>query len=150
MNNLVLKSLDDLAITARILVKELKLENNNKINCIAFYGEMGAGKTTLIKAICNELGVSDTTSSPTFSIINEYISESGNSIFHFDFYRLNSASEAYDFGYEEYFYSGHLCMIEWPEKIEELLPDLHYKIKIEVDKNDQRILSIVKTGGSKN
>lgn len=88
----------------------------------AFKGEMGAGKTTFIKAICEELGVTDVINSPSFAIVNEYRSETGELIYHFDFYRINKIEEAYDFGYEDYFYSGALCFIEWPEKIESLLP----------------------------
>ena len=89
----------------------------------AFRGKMGAGKTTLIKAICEELGVEDVINSPTFAIINEYRSETtGELIYHFDFYRINKLGEAEDIGTEDYFYSGALCFIEWPEKIEELLP----------------------------
>lgn len=87
-----------------------------------FYGEMGAGKTTLISALCKELGVAGTTSSPTFSIVNEYIGNS-ETIYHFDFYRLKTEEEAYDMGYEEYFESGHLCLVEWPDKISSLLPE---------------------------
>lgn len=88
----------------------------------AFYGKMGAGKTTFIKAVCEELGVTDVINSPTFAIINEYRSETaGELIYHFDFYRINKVEEAFDFGYEDYFYSGALCFIEWPELIEELL-----------------------------
>ena len=89
----------------------------------AFYGKMGAGKTTFIKAICEELGVNDVINSPTFAIVNEYLTAQGDSIYHFDFYRLNEASEAFDFGCEEYFYSGCKCFMEWPEKIDEVLPN---------------------------
>ncbi|GAB6011811.1 tRNA (adenosine(37)-N6)-threonylcarbamoyltransferase complex ATPase subunit type 1 TsaE [Viscerimonas tarda] len=88
----------------------------------AFRGEMGAGKTTFIKAICEKLGVEDAITSPTFAIVNEYRSNSGELIYHFDFYRINKIEEVFDFGYEDYFYSGSLCFIEWPEKIESLLP----------------------------
>ena len=89
----------------------------------AFYGKMGAGKTTFIKAVCEELGVTDVINSPTFAIVNEYRSdENGELIYHFDFYRINKPSEAEDIGTEDYFYSGALCFIEWPEKIEDLLP----------------------------
>ena len=90
---------------------------------VAFYGSMGAGKTTFIKAICNVLGVTDTVNSPTFAIVNEYATEGGESVYHFDFYRIKKIEEAFDFGYENYFYSGSYCFIEWPELIEELLPD---------------------------
>src|SRR5471030_1127233 len=89
-----------------------------------FYGEMGAGKTTLIKSLCESLGTTETVTSPTFSIVNEYIGE-GHKIYHFDFYRLKNQTEALDMGYEEYFYSDAYCFIEWPEKIPDLLP-LHY------------------------
>ncbi len=143
--NITLKSLEELSIVAKKIIKDLNLdEESNLVSCLAFYGEMGAGKTTLIKEICKELGVDDTTSSPTFSIVNEYVINIQRSIFHFDFYRLNAESEAYDFGYEEYFYSGELCMIEWPEKIERLLPLPHYKIVILLDENDNRTIQLSK------
>jgi tRNA threonylcarbamoyladenosine biosynthesis protein TsaE len=96
-----------------------------------FYGEMGAGKTTLIKELCKQLGVKENVTSPTFSIVNEYKADSG-SIFHFDFYRLKYQAEALDMGYEEYFYSGNYCFIEWPEKIPDLLPDHFIRIRMEV------------------
>ena len=88
----------------------------------AFRGEMGAGKTTFIKAVCEELGVEDVINSPTFAIVNEYRSRTGELIYHFDFYRINKLEEVFDFGYEDYFFSGALCFIEWPEKVEDLLP----------------------------
>ena len=96
----------------------------------AFYGKMGAGKTTFIKAVCEELGVEDVITSPTFAIVNEYTTGE-NSIYHFDFYRIKKLEEVYDMGYEEYFYSGALCFIEWPELIEELLPEDAVKVIIE-------------------
>ncbi|MGK6352475.1 tRNA (adenosine(37)-N6)-threonylcarbamoyltransferase complex ATPase subunit type 1 TsaE [Parapedobacter sp. DT-150] len=86
-----------------------------------FYGDMGAGKTTLIKSICQQLGVTDATSSPTFAIVNEYASAAGT-VYHFDFYRIRSEREAFDLGYEDYFYSGRYCFVEWPDKIAGLLP----------------------------
>ena len=105
----------------------------------AFYGHMGAGKTTFIKALCEELGVEDVVTSPTFAIVNEYTPHSSllaphASIYHFDFYRLKSIAEAYDIGYEEYFYSGCYCFTEWTEKIEEILPD-HY-VRVEITESD--------------
>ena len=99
-------------------------------NIWIFEGEMGAGKTTLIKAICKELGVIGHIQSPTFSIVNEYLSSSGKTIFHFDFYRLKNEIEALDFGIEEYFDSGNICLLEWAEKVESLLPNNCFKIKI--------------------
>ncbi len=105
-----------------------------------FYGAMGAGKTTFIKEICRYLGVQDSTSSPTFSIVNEYSSPQG-SIYHFDFYRLKEEQEAYDFGYEEYFYSSQYCFIEWPEKIPNLIPIDAIQVHIQV--NDDLSRSII-------
>lgn len=95
----------------------------------AFFGEMGVGKTTLIKEICTALGVKDNVCSPTFAIVNEYNAE-GNPVYHFDFYRLKSIAEAYDIGYEEYFYSGDYCFTEWTEKIEELLPEHYVRVEL--------------------
>ncbi len=98
----------------------------------AFYGNMGAGKTTFVKAVCEELGVDDVITSPTFSIVNEYRSEqTGELIYHFDFYRIKKIDEVYDMGYEDYFYSGALCFIEWPELIEDVLPGDAVKVTIE-------------------
>ena len=108
----------------------------------AFYGAMGAGKTTFIKALCKELGVNDNVNSPTFSLVNEYHTIKNDTIFHFDFYRINSLSEAYDMGYEDYFYSGNYCFIEWPEKVQELLPDNVVKVKIEAEKENERIITL--------
>ncbi|MBP9990374.1 MAG: tRNA (adenosine(37)-N6)-threonylcarbamoyltransferase complex ATPase subunit type 1 TsaE [Bacteroidales bacterium] len=96
----------------------------------AFFGAMGVGKTTLIKELCAQLGVQDNVCSPTFAIINEYKERHGNSVYHFDFYRIKSIQEAYDIGYEEYFYSGDYCFTEWTEKIEELLPERHVRVDI--------------------
>ena len=100
----------------------------------AFYGKMGAGKTTFIKAVCEELGVEDVITSPTFAIINEY-SGKDDTIYHFDFYRIKKLEEVYDMGYEDYFYSGALCFIEWPELIEEVLPEDAVKVQI-IEKED--------------
>ena len=96
----------------------------------AFYGSMGAGKTTFIKAICEELGVNDVVTSPTFAIVNEYLISTGGTIYHFDFYRIKKLEEVYDMGYEDYFYSDALCFIEWPEMMEELLPEGATKVQI--------------------
>ena len=104
----------------------------------AFYGSMGAGKTTFIKAVCEELGVTDVVTSPTFAIVNEYTAADGGSIFHFDFYRIKKLEEVYDMGYEDYFYSDALCFIEWPELIDEVLPDDAVKVTIKENADGTR------------
>lgn len=105
-----------------------------------FFGEMGAGKTTFIKTLCAKLGVQDKVSSPTYSIVNEYQSESGR-VYHFDFYRLKDESEALDMGYEEYFYSGNYCLIEWPEKIKNLWPAEYVKVTISEASDQERLIT---------
>jgi len=105
----------------------------------AFYGSMGAGKTTFIKAVCEELGVEDVITSPTFAIINEYTGQEGI-IYHFDFYRIKKLEEVYDMGYEDYFYSGALCFIEWPELIEEVLPEDAVKVSIKEKEDGARAI----------
>lgn len=108
----------------------------------AFYGKMGAGKTTFIKAVCEALGVTDVVNSPTFSIVNEYRSDTtGELIYHFDFYRIQRLEEVYDMGYEDYFYSGALCFIEWPELVEELLPGDAVKVQIEEQPDGSRTIT---------
>ncbi len=106
----------------------------------AFYGEMGAGKTTFIKALCRVLDVNDGTSSPTFGLIHEYISGEGDSIFHFDFYRIENLEEAFDIGFEEYIYSGEYCFLEWPELIEKILPDDAVRLGLKVNNDGSREL----------
>ena len=109
----------------------------------ALYGKMGAGKTTFIKALCQELGVEDVVTSPTFAVINEYRSDiAGELIYHFDFYRIKKLEEVYDMGYEDYFYSGALCFIEWPERVEELLPGNTIKVTIEELEDGSRKLTM--------
>jgi tRNA threonylcarbamoyladenosine biosynthesis protein TsaE len=108
----------------------------------AFYGEMGAGKTTLIKAICKELKVDQHVTSPTFNLINEYEAENNDLIYHFDFYRLDDFEEALNIGTMEYFDSGELCLLEWPEKIETLLPEIRRNIYIQIVNNSQRIIKV--------
>ncbi len=110
------------------------IDNMGDRKVFAFYGKMGAGKTTFIKAVCEELGVEDVITSPTFAIINEY-SGKDDTIYHFDFYRIKKLEEVYDMGYEDYFYSGALCFIEWPELIEEVLPEDAVKVQI-IEKED--------------
>ena len=107
---------------------------------IAFYGKMGAGKTTFIKALCQILGVEDVITSPTFSLVNEYTDSEGNSIFHFDFYRIKKLDEVYDMGYEDYFYGGSLCLLEWPELIEDILPEEALKVTITEEADGSRKL----------
>lgn len=136
MTTIEIKSLDTITDAA---TEFIKLMGDNTV--FAFHGEMGAGKTTFIKAICEKLGVSDVINSPTFAIINEYRSDSGELIYHFDFYRINKEEEAFDFGYEDYFFSGSLCFIEWPERIESLLPHdtLHVTVK-EIEGGQRQVI----------
>lgn len=132
-------SVDELPEVARKLLGEFPDER-----FFAFFGKMGVGKTTLIKEICAALGVEDNVCSPTFAIVNEYSDRKGEPVYHFDFYRLKSVAEAYDIGYEEYFYSGCYCFTEWTEKIEELLPESYVRVEIE-EQNGTRILKANKT-----
>lgn len=135
MEQITIKSLSEINKAAK---EVLQMIGNSRIIC--FYGSMGAGKTTLIKAICNELGVTDNVASPTFALINEYRDRNSQPIYHFDFYRINKIEEVYDFGYEEYFYKSEgICLIEWPELIEEILPsDDVCKISISAKPNGLR------------
>ena len=107
---------------------------------VAFFGEMGSGKTTFIKALCDQLEVSDVTGSPSFGLINEYRSKGGDTVYHIDFYRIRDLEEVYDLGYEEYIYSGSYCFIEWPEKVDSLLPEDTVRVKISVSEEGNRIL----------
>ncbi|MDP3453017.1 MAG: tRNA (adenosine(37)-N6)-threonylcarbamoyltransferase complex ATPase subunit type 1 TsaE [Bacteroidales bacterium] len=132
-NRIVIKSLREIE---RAAAEFLEMIGNNKI--IALYGSMGAGKTTFTKALCKVMGVVDGVNSPTFSIINEYRNLEGTPVYHFDFYRIESLSDAFDIGYEEYIYSGELCIIEWPEKIEQILPDETLKVQISVLDDESR------------
>lgn len=126
MTEIIIKDLDHIREAAREFISKM-----GEGSVFAFYGSMGAGKTTFVKAICEELGVEDVITSPTFAIVNEYRSDStGELINHFDFYRIKKLEEVYDMGYEDYFYSGALCFIEWPELIEELLPEDAVRVTI--------------------
>ena len=118
METLILKSLSDLNVVAD---KFLRLMRDQKV--FAFFGPMGVGKKTFIKALCNELGVVEIVTSPTFALVNEYQTNQGDVIFHFDFYRIEKLEEVFDFGYEDYFFSGNYCFIEWPDKVAEILPE---------------------------
>lgn len=139
MKTINLTSLDLLSEASKQFIQ---LIGDHKI--FAFQGEMGAGKTTFIKAICQQLGVIENITSPTFAIVNEYIASNDTPIYHFDCYRLKNIEEAFNIGAEDYFYSGNLCFIEWPEKIEDILPSntVVVKIKVKPDKSREIILNI--------
>ena len=124
---IIIDSLGDLDMVA-----DAVLESLNGRNVVAFFAPMGAGKTTLISAIMERCGSQDTVTSPTFALVNQYYTATQEAVYHFDFYRINSIAEAFDMGYEEYFYSGELCLVEWPEKIEQLLPDDTMVVRIEI------------------
>ena len=119
------------------IAKQLLKKYNLKI--FLFYGEMGVGKTRFIKSLCKGLDVLDVVSSPTFSIVNHYLNKNNDFIYHFDFYRTNNKEEIFDIGYEEYIYSSSYCFIEWPEKIESLLPNNYIKIEMILDGNNRKI-----------
>ena len=141
MLNVEIRGIEQLPEVARNLLKYFSEER-----FFAFFGKMGVGKTTLIKEFCAALGVEDNVCSPTFAIVNEYCRplESGQQepVYHFDFYRLKSLAEAYDIGYEEYFYSGALCFIEWPELIEDILPDDAVRVSISEQDDGSRVITL--------
>lgn len=137
MRTIHITSPDELSQVARAVVQAL-----GRRTVVVFRGEMGAGKTTLIREIAAELGATDTVTSPTFAIVNQYKGEGNRRIYHFDFYRIDDIREAYDFGYEEYFYSGDLCLVEWPDKIEPLLPEQAMTVGITVDGETGRTFTI--------
>ena len=138
MTELVIKDTDHIGETAREFVR---LMGDDTV--FAFYGKMGAGKTTFIKALCKELGVEDEVNSPTFAIVNEYRSATtAELIYHFDFYRIKKLEEVYDLGYEDYFYSGALCFIEWPELIDDLLPSDAKKVTITENSDGSRTITV--------
>ena len=136
MKNITIESLAQLDEGAQLIIDELQGRS-----VVLFRGGMGAGKTTLISRIVALLGADDTVTSPTFALVNQYEGLK-HRIYHFDFYRINRIEEVFDFGYEEYFYSGDLCLVEWPEMIEALIPDDAMVVKIEVGDNDERIFEI--------
>ena len=117
-------------------VSDYLISLRNESDIIAFYGPMGAGKTTLIKNLCHKMGVTDEVNSPTFAIVNEYVTLEGESVYHFDFYRIKKLEEVYDIGYDNYFYSGNLCLLEWPEMIDPLMPDRFIRVDIALGEMD--------------
>ena len=135
----LIRTLSDLTVAAHWVIEQM---GSSRIVC--FYGPMGAGKTTLIKAVCHELGVADTVVSPTFALVNEYAARGSVPIYHFDFYRVERVDEVYDFGYEEYFYSpAGICLIEWPEIVEALLPlEGVVRVRIEVQPGGERRVTL--------
>jgi tRNA threonylcarbamoyladenosine biosynthesis protein TsaE len=137
MTQITIASLDDIRRAAREFVDLI-----GDRTVFAFHGEMGAGKTTFIKAVCEELGVSDVINSPTFAIVNEYSAADGRAVYHFDLYRINKPAEALDFGCEDYLYSGDLCFLEWPENIEELLPADTVDVTIRENADGTRTVSV--------
>ncbi len=142
MITITIQDLDHIREAAREFISHI-----GQARVFAFYGKMGAGKTTFVKAICEELGVEDVITSPTFAIVNEYTTSPNPSqgeelpIYHFDFYRIKKLEEVYDMGYEDYFYSGALCFIEWPELIEDLLPDDAVRVTITEDNKGTRVIN---------
>lgn len=138
MKDIVIKGLEGIDGAAREFLKEI---GDNRI--IALYGSMGAGKTTFVTAICRVLGVEDIVNSPTFTIVNEYQTEEGEPVFHFDFYRIKSLREVEDLGFEEYVYSGALCLMEWPEMIEEMLPEETVKVSIAEMEDGSRMIKFI-------
>lgn len=133
---ITISSIDTIRSAAREFI-----ENMGQGHVFAFYGKMGGGKTTFIKAICEELGVDDVITSPTFAIVNEYhSSKTGNAIYHFDFYRIKKLDEVYDMGYEDYFYGDALCFLEWPELVEEILPENTVKVRITEQEDGSRLV----------
>lgn len=129
------KRVEELPFVARAL-----LDQYPEGRIFAFFGPMGVGKTSFIKALCKELGSTDNITSPTFSLINQYVTPQGDNIFHFDFYRIKDLVEVYNLGYEDYFFSGDYCFIEWPEKLESLLPQNSHKVVLE-EVDGERIIS---------
>ena len=124
-------------------VADYLISLRNESDIIAFYGPMGAGKTTLIKNLCHKMGVTDEVNSPTFAIVNEYVTIEGESVYHFDFYRIKKLEEVFDIGYDNYFYSGNLCLLEWPEMIDPLMPDRFIRVEIALgETDDSRKISV--------
>ena len=137
MKEIVIDSLDELKRVAEAVIESLEGRN-----VVALCGAMGAGKTTLVSAIMEHLGSEDTVTSPTFALVNQYATADADTVYHFDFYRINRIEEVFDMGYEEYFYSGNLCLVEWPELIEDLLPEDAMVVRIEILSPTERKFTI--------
>ena len=137
MKEIKLNNLEDIRQVARTFLSEI-----GESKLIAFYGHMGAGKTTFVKALCEELGVEDVVNSPTFAIVNEYTDREGESVFHFDFYRIKSLDEAFGIGFDNYMESGCYCFMEWPEKVEEILPEETLRVEISEVEDGTRLIKI--------
>lgn len=138
MKDIVIRDLAGIDDAAKAFLEEI---GDNKI--VALYGSMGAGKTTFVTALCRVLGVEDVVNSPTFTIVNEYQTEDGDPLFHFDFYRIKSLREVEDLGFDEYVYSGYLCLMEWPEMVEEMLPEETLKVSIAEQEDGSRLIKFI-------
>lgn len=136
---ITISSIDSIHQAARQFLEAIR----DRGNCMAFYAPMGAGKTTFIKAVCEELGVKDVITSPTFAIVNEYTDGTGHPIYHFDFYRIKKIDEVYDMGGDDYFYSGCYCFMEWPELVEDALPEETVRITITPQSDGTRVVEIM-------
>ncbi len=145
MTIIPIPSLDEIDQAAQSFLKAM-----GEARVIAFSGEMGAGKTTFIQALCRKLGVTAEVNSPTFSLVNEYFTPDGHSIFHFDLYRIEDPAELFDMGYEEYFFSGELCLIEWPEKASHLIPEEALWAEVVVGENESREIQFESSAFTKN
>ncbi len=131
-----IKTLHDLPLAAAKLAAKI-----NQGDIVVLYGTMGAGKTTFVKEVCQCMNVVDTVNSPSYAIVNEYSTKNGQTIYHFDFYRIKNVIEAFDFGYEDYFYSGNTCFVEWPERVAEIMPDDIVAVNIQLQNDNTRIIT---------
>ncbi len=138
MTELRINSLDEINTVAKQFIE---LVGERRV--FAMYGAMGVGKTTFVKAVCEELGVEDTITSPTFAIVNEYHTQKDKIVYHFDFYRIEDVQEAYDFGYEDYFYSKAMCFIEWPERIDSILPSDVINLNFREEEDGSRVIQLL-------